>query len=642
MNDPDQPARLPRRHACAIVGDVRRPVALAAVLVLASAVVHTGPATPTRARAAAPGTASAGPALSMYGDLKYGPGFKHFDYASPNAGKGGDAKLASLGTFDNLNPFILKGNAAAGLDSTFDTLMVQTFDEPFSEYGLVAESVEVPADRSWVIFTLRPEARFHDGTPITADDVIWTFETLKTKGHPFFRSYYKQVARAEKLGDRKVRFTFDKGDNRELPLIIGQLQVLSKKWWQSREFDKTTLEPVLGSGPYEVASAEPGRSIVYRRVKDYWGAKLPVNVGRNNFDTLRYDYYRDTTVALEAFKAGRYDFRQENVAKNWATAYTGGAIERGLVKKEQIKNEVPTGMQAYVLNERRPIFKDPRVREALGYAFDFEWTNKNLFYGAYTRTKSYFSNSELASHGRPDADELRVLEPFRGKVPEPVFTTAYEPPRTDGSGNIRDNLGAALRLLTAAGWHVTGDRLVNQQGQPLDFEILLSDPTWERISLPFAKNLERLGIRARVRTVDPAQYEKRLENFDFDMTSYVWGESLSPGNEQRDFWSSASADVPGSRNMAGIKDPVVDRLVDLVVSAPDRPSLVARTRALDRVLLWGFHVIPHWHIQAWRVAYWDKFSRPATAPKYAFGLDTWWVDPKKEAELAKKKAASEK
>jgi microcin C transport system substrate-binding protein len=610
-------------------------IALLAALVL----IVTSPLSGPGAGAAEPKT---GPAhgLSMYGDLKYGPGFKHFDYASPQAVKGGDVKVAAIGTFDNLNPFILRGVAATGIGETFDTLMIGSADEAFSEYGLVAETIETPADRSWVAFTLRPEARFHDGSPITAEDVIWTFETLRTKGHPFWRSYYKHVTKVEKVGERKVRFTFEKSENRELPLILGQMAVLSKAYWQKRDFEKTTLEAPLGSGPYKVESAEPGRSIVYRRVKDYWAAKLPVNVGRNNFDAIRYDYYRDITVALEAFKAGQYDFRAENSSKQWATGYTGPAIAQGLVKKEEIKNEIPTGMQAYVFNERRPIFQDRRVRQAIGYAFDYEWTNTHLFYGAYTRTKSFFSNSELAARGLPGPDELKLLEPLRGKVPEEVFTKAYEPPRTDGSGNIRDNVGQALALLKSAGWTIKGQRLVNARGEPLAFEILINDPTWERISLPFAKNLERLGITARVRTVDAAQYEKRVENFDFDMVVEVWGQSLSPGNEQRDNWSSAAADIPGSRNYAGIKDPAVDRLVDLVISAPDRPSLVARTRALDRVLLWGHHAIPHWHIQAFRVAYWDKFARPATSPKYALGFDTWWVDPKKDAELEKRKASA--
>lgn len=603
---------------------------LAVVLVLAEA-------PPARSQTAAARAASAH-GLSMYGDLKYGPGFRHFAYTSPDAPKGGDVRLAAIGTFDTLNPFVLKGVAAAGIAELFDTLTVGSSDEPFSQYGLVAETIEAPADRSWVAFSLRPEARFHDGSPMTADDVIWTFETLKAKGHPFFRSYYAQVVKAEKVGERKVRFAFGPGDNRELPLIVGQLPVLSRAYWSKRDFEKTTLEPPLGSGPYKVEAVDAGRSITYRRVKDYWAAKLPVKVGTDNFDTIRYDYYRDITVAVEAFKGGEYDFRAENVAKNWATAYNVPAVSQGLIKKEEIRNEVPTGMQAFVYNTRRPMFQDPRVRRALAHAFDFEWTNKNLFYGAYTRTRSFFSNSELASSGLPGPDEVKVLEPFRGKVPEEVFTKEYRPPTTDGSGNNREGAREALNLLKEAGWVVKGQKLVNAAtGEPLAFEILLSDPTWERIALPFAKNLERLGVTARVRTVDSAQYQNRIDGFDFDMTVWLWGQSLSPGNEQRDFWGSAAAGVRGSRNLAGIKDPVVDKLIDLVITAPDRKSLVARTRALDRVLLWGHYAVPHWHIQAFRVAYWDKFGRPATAPKYALGFDTWWIDAKKEAALARRK-----
>lgn len=582
--------------------------------------------------------ATVGHGISMYGDLKYGPGFKHFEYANPQAPKGGDVRLAAIGTFDSLNPFILKGVSATGLGETFDALTVGAADEPLSQYGLIAESIEVPADRSWAAFTLRPKARFHDGTPITVEDVIWTFETTKAKGHPFFRAYYAQVVKAEPVGERTVKFSFGPGDNRELPIIVGQMAVHSKKFWAGRDFEKTTLEPVLGSGAYKVEAVEPGRSIVYRRVKDYWGAKLPVNAGRDNFDTIRYDYYRDTTVALEAFKAGRYDFRLENQAKGWATAYTGPAFSQHLIKKEEIRHEIPTGMQAYVFNERRPIFKDRRVRWAIAHAFDFEWSNRNLFYGAYTRTRSYFSNSELASSGPPSPQELKILEPFRGQLPPEVFTKTYEPPSTDGSGEVRGNLRKALALLREAGWQVKGGKLVDAQGQPFEFEILGVDPAFERIALPFGKNLERLGIMARVRTVDTAQYQNRLDNFDFDVTVMVWAQSLSPGNEQRDMWTLASAGTPGSRNLAGIKDPVVDKLVELVIQAPDRQSLIARARALDRVLLWGHHVVPHWHIRAFRVAHWDKFSRPAIAPKYALGFDTWWVDPRKEAELAKQKA----
>ena len=565
--------------------------------------------------------------LSIHGDLKYPAGFKHFAYVNPSAPKGGSVTLAAVGTFDNLNPFILKGVPAAGITTTFDTLTVTSSDEPASEYGLVAESIETPPDRSWVAFTLRPTARFHDGSPITVEDVRWTFETLRTKGHPLYRSYYAQVASAAVTGPRTVRFAFKPGDNHELPVIVGQLPVLSKAYWATRDFTKTTLEAPLGSGPYKVESLEPGRSITYRRVKDYWGAALPVNVGRFNFDTIRYDYYRDDTVALEAFKSGAFDFRAESSSKNWATAYDVPAVRDGRIRKEEIFNEVPTGMQGFVFNTRRAIFRDPRVREALSVAFDFEWSNAHLFYGAYTRTVSYFSNSELASRGLPSPAELAVLEPLRGKIPDEVFTREYKPPSTAPAG-MRPNLVRALELLKQAGWVIRDLKLVNAQtGQPMAFEILIDDPNFERITLPFVKNLERLGVTARVRTVDAAQYEYRMKQFDFDMTVVLLAQSLSPGNEQVDYFASVSADTPGSRNAAGIRDPAIDRLVELIIAAPDRAALVARTRALDRVLLWGHYVIPHFHINAFRVAYWNRFARPAVAPKNEIGFDTWWVDP---------------
>jgi microcin C transport system substrate-binding protein len=580
---------------------------------------------------AASGPFAAPPAhgLSIHGDLKYGPGFTHFAYVNPRAPKGGAVTLSATGTFDNLHPFILKGVPAAGLGYVFETLTVQSSDEPASEYGLVAETIETPSDRSWVAFTLRPQARFHDGTPMTVDDVIWTFETLRTQGHPMYRSYYSQVARAEPAGPRRVLFTFKPGTNRELPVIVGQMPVLPKAWWAGRNFAKTTLESPLGSGPYRVETVDPGRSITYRRVKEHWAAGLPVNVGRFNFDTIRYDYYRDGTVALEAFKAGAYDFRAEDSSKRWATGYAGPALRSGQIRKEEIRNQVPSGMQGFVYNTRREVFRDPPVRQALAVAFDFEWTNVHLFYGAYARTASYFSNSELAARGVPGEPERLVLAPFRDRVPAEVFTEVYRPPSTE-PGGLRPHLVTALRLLESAGWVVRDMRLVHAAtGQPLTFEILLDDPAWERITLPFVANLERLGVQARVRTVDAAQYEHRLKNFDFDMTVAVFSQSLSPGNEQADFWGSEAARTPGSRNLAGISDPVVDALIASLIAAPDRAALVARTRALDRVLLWGHYVIPHWHLTAFRVAYRDRFGRPAVTPPYELGLDTWWIVPEK-------------
>ena len=523
--------------------------------------------------------------LSMYGELKYPRDFRHFEYVDPRAPKGGMLRLSAIGTFDTLNPFVVKGVPAVGLGHVFDTLLVSASDEPLAEYGLVAETVETPRDRSWVIFTLRRQARFHNGQPMTVDDVIWTFQTLRDHGHPFYRSYYAQVDRIEPAGPRRVRFTFKGGMNRELPLIVGQMPILSRAWWTGRDFGRTTLEPALGSGPYRVDALDPGRSISYRRVPDYWAAGLPVNVGRFNFDTIRYDYYRDGTVALEAFKGGAYDLRQEDSSKRWATGYDSPALRDGRIRKERIPNQVPTGMQGFVYNTRREVFRDPRVRQALAHAFDFEWTDAHLFYNAYTRTRSYFSNSELAARGLPDEAERAVLALFRDRVPAEVFTTVYRPPST-GAAGIRPNLIGALGLLAGAGWVVRDMRLVHAaSGRPMTFEIIIDDPSWERITLPFVQNLERLGVQARIRTVDAAQYEYRVRQFDFDMTVAVFPQSLSPRNEQLNYWSSQAVRTPGSRNLAGISDPVVDALIARLIAAPDRAALLARTQALDRVLL---------------------------------------------------------
>jgi microcin C transport system substrate-binding protein len=418
--------------------------------------------------------------------------------------------MASIGT-DTLNPFTLKGVPAAGAGLLFQTLTVNSGDEPFSEYGVIAESFIVPKDRSWVAFNLRPQAKFNDGSPVTPDDVVFSFETLKTKGNPFYRTYYGDVMKAEATGPHQVRFTFRANDNPELPLIVGQMPVLPRADWANRDFEKTTLEAPLGSGPYVVESADAGRSITYRRVEKHWSDDIPALKGQYNFARIRYDYYRDSTVSLEAFKGGEYDYRQENVAKDWATGYDAPAVTEGLIRREELANEQPTGMQGFVFNIRRPIFGDPRVREAIAHAFDFEWTNRTLFYGAYARTRSYFSNSELASTGLPGPAELAILEPFRGQIPDEVFTKAYAPPTTDGSGNLRDNLRIAFDLLKAAGWVIKDRRLVHEKtGEAMAFEILLSQANWERIALPFAKNLERLGIQAKVRTIDTAQYQKRM------------------------------------------------------------------------------------------------------------------------------------
>ena len=569
-------------------------------------------------------------AIAMHGEAKYPAGFDHFDYVDPAAPKGGELRLATVAnTFDNLNPYIIKGVAAAGAAMPFETLMVHSADEAFSAYGLIAETLEVPADRSWVIFTLRPQARWHDGQPITADDVLFSFDLLRTKGHPQYRFYYQAVAKVEKLGERQVKFSFKPGDNREMPLIMGEMPVLPRHYWQGRDFEKTTLERPLGSGPYRVAAFEPGRFVVYERVKDYWGANLGVRKGQNNFDVVRYDYYRDSTVALEAFKAGEYDLRMENEAKKWATGYEDwSALADGRGRKVAFPNSRPTGMQGFAYNIRRPLFQDPKVRQALAYAFDFEWTNKNLFYGQYERTESYYSNSELASTGLPSPAELALLTPLKTQVPPEVFTTEYRAPATDGSGNVRPNLRLAMTLLEQAGWKVVDGKLT-KDGQPFQFEILLENPVWERISLPFASNLARLGIDASVRTVDTAQFKNRTDHYDFDMIVNVWGESLSPGNEQRGFWTSEAADEVGGDNYIGIKNPAVDKLVAQLVAAPYREALVARTRALDRVLLWNHYVIPHWHLGIDRVAYWDKFGMPKVIPAQGVEPFAWWFDPAK-------------
>ena len=577
--------------------------------------------------------------IALHGQLKYGPDFPHFDYVNPNAPKGGEARFAAIGSFDTFNPFNIKGESAAGIGQLFETLLVSSADEPFSEYGLIAESVDVPDDRNSVTFTIRPIAKFHDGSSMTADDVIFSFETLKNKGAPSYRFYYANVAKFEKLNERQVKFTFAPGENRELPLILGQMPILSKKYWQDRDFTATTLEIPVGSGPYRIGQFEPGRFIVYQRDSNYWGKDLPVTRGLHNIDRLRYDYYRDVTVALEAFKAGAYDLRIENVAKQWATGYDSPALTNGLMKKETFQHQLPSGMQGFAFNLRRPLFQDARVRQALAYAFDFVWSNRNLFFGQYIRTRSYFDNSELAARGLPSPEELALLEPLRKELPPEVFTAAYEPPTANDDSQLRANFQKALQLLQEAGWVFRDRKLVNAKtGEPFRFELLIAEPTWERIALPFARNLERLGIEMTVRSVDSAQYENRERSFDFDMIVNVWGQSLSPGNEQREFWSSSAADQPGSRNVSGLKNPAVDQLVDQVIAAPDRASLVTRVRTLDRALQWNYLVIPHWHLSYARIAFWDKFGYPATTPMQGVQLDAWWIDPAKDATLAGRKA----
>jgi microcin C transport system substrate-binding protein len=570
------------------------------------------------------------PGIAMHGEPKYGPDFKHLDYVNPDAPKGGSVVYAAIGSFDSFNPYTIQGTPGPG--ASYETLTTQTLDEPFSEYGLIAETIEMPEDRSWVIFNLRKEARFHDGQPITADDVVFSFNLLKEKGPPFYQSYYSSVAKVEKLGDLKVKFSFAPGDNRELPLILGQLPVLPQHLWKDKDITQPTLDIPDGSGPYKIAKYDPGRSITLERVKDYWGKDLPINVGQDNFDTIRYDYYRDQTVSLEAFKAGAFDINLESSAKNWATAYEIPAVKDGRIIKEKIPTEGRNLMQGFVYNLRKPIFQDRKVREALSYAFDFEWSNKALFYGQYVRIRSYFGPSEMGSTGLPSPEELKILDPYKGKIPDEVFTKEYNPPKTDGSGDARANLETASKILDDAGWKIENG-VRTKDGKKLEFEILLDQPTFERVAQPFIQNLAQIGVRATMRTVDAAQNQKRMEQFDFDMTVDLVAESLSPGNEQREFWSSKSADTNGSRNLAGIKDPVIDALAEKIIAAKDRDDLVTSTRALDRVLQWGFYYIPHWNAPFDRVAYWNRFSHPTSMPPYGLTFSTWWVDSQKDASL---------
>lgn len=586
--------------------------------------------------------ALAGPkhAQTLYDEPpKYPANFKHFDYVNPDAPKGGTLRQAGFGGFDSLNPFINKGVPADDIGMIYDTLTRHGLDEPFTEYGLLAEKIEKAPDNAWVRFYLRPEARFHDGQPVTAEDVKFSFDTLMSKGAPMYRGYYADVEKVEVESPQRVRFVFKQAGNRELPLIVGQLPVLPKHWWAERDFSKGNLDVPLGSGPYKVADVQAGRSIRYERVKDWWGKDLPVNRGFYNFDTLEIDYYRDNTVALEALKAGQFDYWLETSAKNWATAYNTPAVANGQLIKEEIANHNPTGMQGFIFNTRRPLFTDRRVREALGLLFDYEWANRQLFNGAYTRTRSYFDNSELASIGLPSADELKLLEPLRAQIPPQVFTDEYHPPVTDGSGIIREQQRRAYQLLQEAGWRVDGDQMLDSTGKPVSFEFLLAQTEFERVLLPFKRNLADLGIELVIRRVDVSQYINRLRSRDFDLIVGGFGQSNSPGNEQREYWHSSSADNPGSRNFIGLKDPAVDSLVEGLIKADSRQSLITHTRALDRVLLWGHYVVPNWHIKTWRVAYWNRFEHPEISPKYDIGLHTWWAREKSPEAVADEAAA---
>jgi microcin C transport system substrate-binding protein len=579
---------------------------------------------------------------SLFGDLKYPAGFKKFDYVNATAPKGGVARQIAVGTFDNFNTVVagVKGSLAAGIDLLYQTLATASLDEVSSEYGLLAEAMSYPADFSSASYRLRPEAKWHDGTPITPDDVIFSYEAFK-KYSPQQAAYYRHVAKVEKTGDREVTFTFDGPGNRELPQIVGQLTVLPKAWWQGtdkdgkqRDIGATTLEPPLGSGAYRLKDYSTGRNVVYERVKDNWGAAVNVNIGINNFDELHYEYFRDTTVALEAFKANTVDWRSENSAKNWATAYDFPAVTDKRVLLEEFPIRNVGMMQAFAFNIRRPKLQDPRVRLAFNYAFDFEEMNKQIFFGQYKRIASYFEGTELAATGVPTGRELELLETVRDKVPPDVFKKPYSNPVNGNAEALRDNLREAIKLFREAGYEVRDQQMVNAKtGEPFAVEFLAEDPTFERVFLFYKPSLDRLGIGVSVRTVDEAQYENRLRSWDFDIITSAWGESLSPGNEQRGYWGSQAADEAGSFNLIGIKNPAVDAMIEQIVFAKNRADLEAATHALDRILLWNHYVVPQWTYGKVRTARWDRFGHPDPMPKYGRAAfpTVWWWDADKAA-----------
>ena len=581
--------------------------------------------------AAAQNTISHG--VSVFGDLKYKPDFKHFDYVNPAAPKGGEMRTWGLDTFDNLNPFnLMEERVPLGLmDQAFDPLMARAMDEPDAAYGLIAHSAEMPPDKSWIVFHLRPEARFSDGTPITADDVVFTLETLRTRGHPRYRVVYEGVERATAVDRHTVRFDFKPGRQRDLPTFLADLRPLSRAYWARKAFDRPTMETPVTSGPFKIARVDPGRSIVYQRDPSYWAKDLPVNVGRHNFDRVRVEYFRDRDIALEALFAGEYDWKEENTARDWSTKYDDKpAVIEGLIKRETIRDNRPSGVQAWFFNMRRGKFQDRRVREALDLAFDYTWMNKNLFYGLYKRTSSMYENSELAAHAPPSAAEIALLEPFRGQVPEEVFSKPYTSPEPADERAFRENLRRAVTLLREAGWTIKDGKLRNARGEIFEIEFLLYEASFQRVINPYILNLNRLGIDAKIRIVDVANFITRRQTHDFDVVIERYTQPLTPGVEQRDYFGSAAADVQGSRNIAGIKDKVVDALIDKVIAAEDRASLTTAVRALDRVLMWNRYSIPQWYSGNHRLAYWDRFSRPETKPKYDLGIiDTWWYDADK-------------
>jgi len=582
--------------------------------------------------------------LSLFGELKYPPAFKHFDYVNPNAPQGGVVRQVAFGTFDNFNQVVsgVKGSLAMGTELFTEMLMTSALDEVSTEYGLLAEAVSHPDDHSSVTYLLRANARWHDGKPVTPDDVIFSFDAFKANS-PQLGAYYLHVVKAEKTGEREITFTFDGPGNRELPQIVGQLPVLAKHWWEGtdksgkkRDVTQTTLEPPLGSGPYRLKDFAPGHSIVYEKVADYWGKDVNVAIGTRNFQQLRFEYFRDSTVALEAFKGDQVDWRTENSAKNWATAYDFPAVRDKRVVLEEFPIRNFGVMQAFTLNTRRDKFKDARVRRAFNFAFDFEEMNKQIFFGQYKRISSYFEGTELASSGLPEGKELEILETVRDKVPAELFSKPYSNPVGGNPQALRDNYRQALALFREAGYEIRDTRLVNAKtGEPFGVEFLVDDPTTERFVLFYKPSLERIGMTVNTRVVDSAQYENRLRQWDYDIIVASWGQSLSPGNEQRGFWSSAAADQPGSRNLVGIKNPAVDALIDRLIFAKDRAELVAATKALDRLLLWNFYVVPQWTYGKVRAARWDRFGRPETMPKYGNSAfpTVWWWDADKAAKV---------
>ncbi len=571
-------------------------------------------------------------AIAMHGQPLYPADFTHFDYTNPAAPKGGDLKLQVVGSFDTLNPFVPKGRPAAGMGATdnshlYDSLTVRGEDEPFTQYGLLAETIEWPEDRSWVRYHLNEAARFSDGEPVRADDVAWTFKTLMKDGHPFYSFYYAEVDSVEINDPLTITFHFASNSvNKELPLIIGQLPILPSHVWADKDFAKAGMTTPVGSGPYRIIKADPGKKIVYQRRDDYWAKDLPVMKGRNNFDTITYDYFLDEKAAMIAFTGGNYDWRSESNSKEWATAYKGPAFDRGDIKTEVVSHHNPAGAQAFIFNIREPLFQNRTLRKAIGYAFDFEWSNANLFYGQYKRTRSYFENSDMAATGLPDKAELALLNPYRDQLPELVFTREYQPPKSDGSGRPRENLREAQRMLKEAGYQFRDGNLFTPDGKAVTFEITLMSPAFERVVLPFARNLKALGITAKVVKVDSAQYVERLRNFEFDMVVSSMGQSSSPGNEQKEYWSSEAADSPNSRNRIGIKNPVVDALVDKIIAAPDRDALITACRALDRVLQWNYYGVFNWYTDTYRIAYQSRLRHPEFGKYVGPGtsLDTWW------------------